>query len=218
MKLRMKYKLMIDLIMTLLFVVMMGVHHTGMLLHEWLGVSLFLLFIFHSTWNWRWYCSLFHSPYPRQKCILMVINLTLFIWMCFAMVSGILMSKEVFGFLQLSTNMFARRIHMISTAWCFVCMSIHFGYHWLMIYMNVKRNKSFPTSKPMIHKCILMAGAVFAIFGVAIFIQREFWNELFLLVDFVFLDYQESFGVFLCKQITMMISFGWIGVLLRKWK
>ena len=58
---KMKYKqvvkLIIDIAMYLIFVALMQ-EHLWDGLHEWLGITLFALFIAHTILNFRWYQSL----------------------------------------------------------------------------------------------------------------------------------------------------------------
>ena len=46
-----KNKIILDIIMTILLIVVMGYHLWSNYVHEWLGVILCLLFIWHHIWN-----------------------------------------------------------------------------------------------------------------------------------------------------------------------
>ena len=52
-------KIVIDMAMYLIFVALMQEHLWSDGLHEWLGITLFTLFIAHTVLNFRWYQSLF---------------------------------------------------------------------------------------------------------------------------------------------------------------
>lgn len=60
------------------------------------------------------------------------------------MVSGIMISADVFAFLDIPTTMLGRRLHMLSTSWGFVLMAIHVGLHItaLMQKLNSKMKNS----------------------------------------------------------------------------
>lgn len=91
----------IDIIMTALFLVLMAYHITGNWMHEWLGILLIFLFIIHHILNWKWYSSLFKGRYTIFRSLMTVVNILLFFAMAGMVVSGILLSREVFGFLNL---------------------------------------------------------------------------------------------------------------------
>ena len=56
-------KIIVDVIMTVLFIVCMGYHLTENKTHEWLGTVLFALFILHHILNFGWYKSIFKGKY-----------------------------------------------------------------------------------------------------------------------------------------------------------
>ena len=68
---KMKYKqvvkLIIDIAMYLIFVALMQEYLWSDGLHEWLGTTLFALFIAHTIFNFRWYQSLFKGRYTAQR-------------------------------------------------------------------------------------------------------------------------------------------------------
>ena len=132
-------KIFVDVMMTGLFIVLMAYHITGNAVHEWLGISLFVLFILHHILNIGWYKTVLRGRYSPMRTFMLVLNCLLFIAMLGMMVSGIMLSREVFGFLHLRAGMFGRRLHMVSTAWGYLLMSMHLGMHWGMVVGMVHR-------------------------------------------------------------------------------
>ena len=56
------------------------------------------------------------------------------------MISGVIMSREVFSFLPLSGGTgFARTLHMLSSYWGFLLMGVHLGLHWGMMMGLARR-------------------------------------------------------------------------------
>lgn len=56
------------------------------------------------------------------------------------MVSGIILSREVFAFLPISGGTaFARQVHILAAFWGFVLMALHLGLHWNMVLGLVRR-------------------------------------------------------------------------------
>ncbi|WP_410511208.1 hypothetical protein PaeBR_13955 [Paenibacillus sp. BR2-3] len=62
-------RLAIDTIMTILFLFMMAYQWTGNTVHEFLGMSLFILFILHNILNLNWYKSIYKGKYSPVRVI-----------------------------------------------------------------------------------------------------------------------------------------------------
>ena len=202
-------KITVDIIMTLLFFVLMAYHFTGDAIHEYLGFSLFIFFILHHILNFNWYKNIYKGKYNFNRILNTFINTMLFLCMLGLMISGILFSQRVLGFLNIhNSGMFTRRLHMISNSWAFVFMSAHLGMHWGMFI-----NRKF------IKKQISIIIALFvSIYGVVSFIKRGLYNKMFLLVEFAFFDYEEPVIFFFMDYLPIMGLFIFITYCLKKYQ
>ena len=118
------------------------------------------------------------------------------------MVSGIMISAKVFSFLNIPTTMFARRLHMISTSWGFVLMSIHVGLHiaGMMNKLNKKmKNDTFEYVYYLV--LVLLIG-----FGIYSFVSNKVYEDMFLLNDFKFYNYEQSPILFYLKYMMILVS------------
>ena len=122
-------KTVIDLAMMALILILMAYHVTGNRLHEWLGILLFLLFFLHHFLNLKWYGSLVKGKYGAPRIVGVVLNFLLLADMACMMVSSVMISRDVFCFLDIGGGEFGRRMHMVSVSWGFVLMSVHLGFH-----------------------------------------------------------------------------------------
>ena len=102
MKPKMMFKMAVDLAMTVLLFLLMAYLLVGETAHEWLGLAMFLLFILHHILNWRWYRSLFKGNYTPIRILQTLLNILLLASVIGLMVSGIILSREVFDFLPVS--------------------------------------------------------------------------------------------------------------------
>ena len=76
----MKYiKIVIDSVMLILLPLLMAYSLIGETAHEWLGISIFLLFILHHIMNPAWLETLFKGRYSPYRIYLTMINVLLFI-------------------------------------------------------------------------------------------------------------------------------------------
>lgn len=212
-------KIAVDIAMTILFIVLMAYHVTGNKLHEWLGAALFFLFILHHILNLKWYGVIFKGKYTASRVLMAAINFLLFASMVGMMISGVLLSREVFGFLNLRAGMFGRRLHMVSTAWGFCFMAAHLGLHW---GMAVRAAKKIPTQGKW--TVILARGiaVMLSCYGVYTFCSRQIIERMFLLMEYAFFDYEEPAVLFFADYISILIFFAalsyYLAKLLRKKK
>lgn len=212
-------KITIDIAMTVLFLVLMAYHITGNSLHEWLGIVLCLLFIIHHFLNRKWYRGLFRGKYTASRVFMVTINFLLFVAMVSMMVSGILLSCEVFGFLNLRAGMFGRRLHMVSTAWGFCLMAAHVGLHLGMVVGMAKKILVNGKWAGFVARgiVVLLAG-----YGIYAFISRQIGERMLLLMEYAFFDYGEPAVFFFADYVSILILFAalayYLAKLLRKRK
>ena len=105
-----KFRMILDIVMTCLFIILMGYYATNNEVHEILGTITFVLFIIHNILNIKWYKSIFKGKHNFQRTFHIIINLLLFLAMLGMMISGIMISADVFAFLDIPTTIFGRRL------------------------------------------------------------------------------------------------------------
>lgn len=96
---------------------------------------------------------------------------------------------------------------MVTTAWVFVLMSIHLGLHWAM-FCGMAKKIHLPKSAKVVIKWLLRAlVAVIAVYGVIVFMQRRFYEELFLTSMFKQFDYEKTVFTYLLESTVMSVAF-----------
>lgn len=209
MKCKRVIKIIVDVAMYLIFVALMQEHLWSDGLHEWLGIVLFVLFIAHNILNFRWYQSFFRGKYTATRITLATINITLLAVMLCCMVSSVFVSGKVFAFLDLGGARFGRTLHLVSTAWVFILMSLHMGLHLIPLANKFKKNNK-----------LLRAGQILAVllaaYGVYVFIDRAFYEELFYLTEFKFFDTDKSAVLYFFETVAMSSTFASIAYYGRK--
>lgn len=205
MKPKMKIKMGIDLLMTVLLLCLMAYQITGEALHEWFGAGMLILFIAHNILNIRWYGNLFRGKYKPLRIVQTIVNFSALISMSCLGYSGIVMSRHVFAALPISGPMAtARSMHMAAAYWGFVLMSIHLGMHWGMILGMFKRllkGRKLPGTAVW---GLRLAAAVIAGYGLFCFIQKDIVSYMLLKNQFVFFDFEQSAISVFAEYIAMM--------------
>ncbi len=193
-----KIKIIIDVLMYFLFIILMGHHITDNLIHEILGTILFVLFIVHHLLNYRYYKTVFKGKYSVKRIIITLVDLLLLIDMICIIVSAINISSDVFSFLNIDTKIWGRKLHMLSTSWGFVLMSIHLGLH-LKTLINKVNNKMKNSTLEYLYYFIVL---LIIIYGIYSFIKLDFISDMFLLNAFKYYDFSISPIIFYLHVIS----------------
>lgn len=202
MKGKARIKWTLDVLMTIALFFLMGYQFWGETAHEWIGAGMLILFIAHQVCNRSWYKGLFRGRYTPVRILQCVINILTLAAMLALLYSGIVMSRHVFVFLPVQGAMaLARRLHILGSYWGYLFMSLHLGLHWGMI-LNVTVKRHMPRQKYQAAGFVI--SMFIAAYGSYVFIKRDFLTYLFLLSEFVFLDYEESRLVFLLDYLALM--------------
>lgn len=183
-----KIKIIIDITMYILFIILMGHHITETLIHEILGTILFVIFIIHNILNIKFYKTIGKGKYTKKRTIQLIIDLLLLLSMIGMIISSINISTEVFRFLKIPTKIWGRKLHMLSTSWGFVLMSIHVGLH-LNVLINKINKKMKDNMFEYVYYLFLI---IIALYGIYSFIKLKLISDMFLLNSFKYYNLNES--------------------------
>lgn len=216
-KIELIVKIAVDVTMIVLFLLLMGYHLFENVSHEWFGASVFALFLLHNALNWRWYKNLFKGKYTAMRTLQTVVNFLLWITMLLNIASAIMLSRNVFRFLGLSNGSVGRKMHLAATIWSFLLIAAHFGMHF-KTFIGIAK-KAFRPSKKCAAVLRLALRAVLlavCVYGVIVFIQRELYNDMFLLNEFKFMDFSESKFKFFADYLALFTLFSAVGYYIKK--
>ena len=209
---KMKIKIIIDALMTVLLLLLMAFQITGQEFHEWLGAGMLILFLAHNILNFKWYRYLLKGRYSIIRVLQVLINFAvLFSMLCLAY-SGIVMSHYVFDFVSVKGQMaLARQMHMAASYWGFVLMSVHLGFHWGMvvgILGKIVRKRKIPNIIPWILRIIAVGVAGY---GAVCFYKADIVSYLFLKNQFAFFDFEQTVVSVFTEYIAIMGLWVFIG-------
>ena len=201
-------RMSIDITMTILSIILMGGNYLfpADIVHEILGLALFLLWAVHISLNRRWYGAIFRGKYNPYRIMQTVINCCILICTIFLMISGIILSNHLFTFLNIQSGLgFARIAHLLASHWYYLFMSLHIGLHMGRFFQNVAA-KNLPR--------ILLA--LTCLYGVYTFIARGVWKYLVLKQQFFFFDLERGYILFTMDYISIIILFATISHFIAK--
>ncbi|MDY5683016.1 MAG: DUF4405 domain-containing protein [Treponema sp.] len=189
----------IDITMTVLSIILMGGNFLfpAESVHEILGVGLFVLWSVHIFLNRRWYVAIFKGKYNPYRIMQTVINCCILICTIFLMISGIILSNQLFTFLNIQSGLgFARIAHLLSSHWYYLFMSLHIGLHMGRLFQNVAAKK--------LPRIILVLTCLYGLYA---FIARGIWKYLVLKQQFFFFDLERGYILFAMDYISIIILF-----------
>ena len=226
----------VDITMTILSIILMGGNYLFPvdIVHEILGVGLFVLWALHIILNRRWYGAIFKGKYNPYRVMQTVINCCILICTIFLMISGIILSNHIFTFLNIQGGLgFARIAHLLASHWYYLFMSLHIGLHVGMISNTMchshapqdchsraptreSSDKKIIGSSPimtLVGKIIL---ALVCAYGIYAFIARGVWKYLILQQQFFFFDLERGYILFAIDYISIIILFATISHFIAK--
>lgn len=162
-------KIMLDFVMTILFVTLIDAYGTGLVYHEIAGLSIFFLFLFHIILNWSWVKyvtkSLFSKKLKASFKLKYLLNFTLVVGITTIVISGIFISQVTFPFLADSDNRLLIAVHKWSSYICLGLFGIHIALHWQYLVCSIRYIFShFHVNS--VRKTILRFGAATLIVGI----------------------------------------------------
>lgn len=204
MKPKMRIKMGIDFLMTVLLLLLMAYQVVGEALHEWFGAAMLVLFIAHNLLNLQWYKNLFRGAYRPVRILGTILNFAVLAVLLSLGYSGIVMSRYLFAFLPIHRGMaLARVIHLSGSCWGFVLMSLHLGLHWRMV-SGIFRKYTADRKRPALVQALRLCGFVLAGYGAFCFIKADLFSYMFLQKEFAFFDFEKSAILVLAEYTAMM--------------
>ena len=203
-----RLRMTIDITMTILSIILMGGNYLfpADIVHEILGVGLFVLWGVHIALNRRWYGAIFKGKYNPYRVMQTIINCCILICTIFLMISGIILSNHIFTFLNIQGGLgFARIAHLLASHWYYLFMSLHIGLHVGRLFQDI-------TAK-IIPRIIL---ALVCAYGIYAFIARGVWKYLIFRQQFFFFDLERGYILFAIDYISIIILFATLSHLLAK--
>ena len=163
------------------------------LIHEILGVVLFVLWAVHIVWNRAWIKGVFKGNYNALRIVRTVINAGVIVCVLFLITSGVMLSNHVFSWLGIESGAsFARNAHMLASHWYLVFVSLHIGLH-LSLFIR--------------GRAAMGITAALGAYGIYAFVVRGLWKYLTLQQPFFFLDLERGYLLFALDYIAIMALF-----------
>ena len=223
-------KLVLDGALIVLLPPCLAWHLTGNLMHEWLGLAFVLVVLWHLWLNRRWFTALLRGRYNLLRRVNLLLTALLLTAFAGTLVSGVMLSRQVFDFLNLPPVAGMNRVHMAAVSLLQLTAALHFGLHFdgLCQRLRARQQGSVPgraqgqkkvktgMQRPLLRAVLFVLLLCWAVFGLYQAGERMIFDKLFFQLEYPVFDFYESFAWSALCQISLMQPFALTGVLLRR--
>ena len=136
-------RLVVDLVLSVGFVVLMSVPFTGLALHEWIGIGVMAFVLVHLLSQWDWTMATSRrvlATLTGRLRFTYVLNWALFVAVTLVMVSGLAISESALPRLGIVVPRapYWRLIHTLSANAILALVGIHVGLNWRWVTNSVR--------------------------------------------------------------------------------
>lgn len=137
-------KMLLDILLAVVFTLMFDLSVPGGLtFHEIAGLGIGIALLIHLFLNWKWIKQvtilLFSKKVNSKMRFGYVVDFLLLIGVSIILISGVLISKVVFGFGTQSRNDFLIGLHYYTSYFLLILIGIHVGLHWDWVIRTFKK-------------------------------------------------------------------------------
>jgi Domain of unknown function (DUF4405) len=176
----------------------------GNTVHEVAGTGMFLLVIVHNVFNRHWYGRISKEKRYGRGLFNVGITLLLLIAMLALLVTSVLISNTLSGFLSAYGGFTVRQIHTLAAYWVLVIVSIHLGLRWPMIMGLARALFGISNASRARIVVLRLTAAVIAIHGIWSSFELGLGTKLAMQTTLDWWNFEESvLGFFVhCIAIT----------------
>jgi len=137
-------RLALDVAMLVSMAVLIDPRASGIAIHEWLGIIIAPVIVFHLTLNWGWILATTKKllgRLPTETRLNQVLDLILFAVMAVAVWSGVEISESALpamGFAE-QVSFSWRGIHEVSANLSLILVGVHAALHWKWVVRTIRR-------------------------------------------------------------------------------
>lgn len=210
-------RLVLDFVAAGLLLIDLAYYWLGGTLHELVGTGMFLLVIVHNVFNRRWYGTLPRTRWQARGLINAGVTLMLLISMLALLITSVLISHTLSGFISLNGGFTARQIHILAAYWALVIVAIHLGLRWPMIMGLTRALFRISTSSAVRNLLLRGLSVAIAIQGVRSSIALDVGTKLSNQVTLDWWNFDESVVGFFLHCIAVAGLYIFLTYYATKW-
>jgi hypothetical protein len=192
------------MLMTILMLLAFAYQLIGNMAHEVIGIVIFALFITHNLLNKRWYKTLQKGKQGNRKGLSIAVNLLLLLDMMILAASSLMISRDLFGFLHINGGFVARQLHVLTSYWGLILLSIHLGVHWSLVLGVIQRHSRFTSANPFCSWVFRFLGFLISAYGLIAFFDMKIGPKLILYYSFDYWDFENAAILFFINLLAII--------------
>ncbi|WED24441.1 DUF4405 domain-containing protein [Vibrio sp. JC009] len=172
-------RLLIDASLILLLLIAMANLLTENLIHEMVGTTMCLAILYHTALNIRWYKALFRGRYNLHRAVNTSVNLMLVVVSSVTLVTSVMISQSLFGFLELEASLFVQTLHTTAAYWLVILTGTHIGIQWVRLKNTIQRVLTLPNTSVGYPLLKWLLATFVLVHGVYSSFERDIATKLF---------------------------------------
>lgn len=159
-----KRKFILDIFLIILLIPLMYLRFTNGLIHEWLGIVFTVLVFIHLMFNFKWIKSITKnlSNVKQNIKIMYMLNLIVFISYFITIITGILISRYIFLFINVSAIL-TITLHYIFGYISLIITFVHLILHYKEIRNTIEKKSKSNYSKEISYGTLAVLSMIFAV-------------------------------------------------------
>jgi len=196
------FRLVLDCLAVRFFLIALAYNWLGNAVHEIIGTAMFL--ISHNIFNRRWYGTITKARRGARGIISKAINLSLLVTILTLLVTSVIISQTVFGFLPLTSSFTVRQIHTLVAYAGLLIVSVHLGLHCSLIMGVVRAKLGITSDSNRRTYLVRIVVAIIAAYGVRGLFAVNVGSKLSMEVPMDFADFQTSTSALLVHHAAIV--------------
>lgn len=156
-------RLLLDGVAAGLMLLALAYYWLGNAVHEWLGTAMLGLVLAHNVFNRRWWAHIGSSARSGRGWFDRAWTLLLLAGMAALLLTSVLISQNVFAFLQAGGGFTARQLHQLAAYWVVVLVAVHLGVRWARVMLAVRGALRLSQASPL--RVLVLRGAAAVVAG-----------------------------------------------------
>ena len=208
-------KMAIDVAMSVAFLVLMGRVYMPGLAHEATGTALLVLLIAHNVMNAGFWKGLARGKWSALRVYYLVIDLLLLLSMLATVVTGVLMSSELYQPLALKSGLMkVRSLHTMLFYVDLMLLGLHIGVHANVIAKTCIR-RGAEKSRSLVAVVARILAVLLFIAGLVSAWQVDMLGFITLQNAFSYIDAGKPVLLFYAQHVSIVLLFAVLGHYLR---
>ncbi len=149
----------LDIAIFVAFIIDWNMRLIGLTIHEWLGIALGVLLLYHLIVHWNWIVAVGRrvvGKLPGLERIKALIDILFFVNMVILIASGLWISEVAMRQIGITAEpgFVWRRLHTLSADWALWLLGLHLALNWRWITNAARRYLWQPLTRPFATRSI----------------------------------------------------------------